>query len=72
MPKAVKGVLIECDPSIKAIIVKIDSEQHNSIIVVDIDDTTLVIKDSMLQSLKMSLEDALKETQQPADDSGSD
>lgn len=36
---------------------KIDSEQHNSIIVADIDDTTLVIKDSMLQDLKIRLED---------------
>lgn len=66
------GVLIECDPSIKAIIVKIDSEQHNSIIVVDIDDSTLVIKDSMLKHLKIWLEEALEDTQQKADDSGSD
>jgi len=73
MPKAVKGVLIECDPSIKAIIVKIDSESNNTFIVEDLDDTTLIIRDSMLQSLKNRLEDALKDTQQPApDDSGSE
>jgi len=71
MPRAIRGVLVECDPSIKAIIVKIDSEQ-NDFIVEELDDQTLVIKEGMVQTLKMRLEDALKETQQPPDDSGSE
>ncbi|TVY19702.1 General transcription and DNA repair factor IIH subunit TFB5 [Lachnellula arida] len=71
MPRAIRGVLVECDPSIKSIIVKIDSEEH-AFIVEDLDDQTLVIKENMLSVLKMRLDDALKETQQPPSDSGSD
>jgi len=71
MPRAIRGVLIECDPSIKSIIVKIDSER-NDFIVEELDDQTLVIKEGKLQELKMRLEEALKETQQPPDDSGSE
>lgn len=50
------GVLIECDPSIKAIILKIDSDAHDYI-VEDLDDQTLVIKESQLQRLKARLEE---------------
>ncbi|KAI9735453.1 MAG: TFIIH complex subunit tfb5 [Claussenomyces sp. TS43310] len=71
MPRAIRGVLVECDPSIKSIIVKIDSER-NDFIVEELDDQTLVIKEGMLSVLKMRLDEALKETQQPPDDSGSE
>ncbi|KIN05601.1 hypothetical protein OIDMADRAFT_16895 [Oidiodendron maius Zn] len=71
MPRAIRGVLVECDPSIKSIIVKIDSEEH-AYVVEELDDQTLVIQENMLPLLKARLDDALKETQQPADDSGSD
>lgn len=50
------GVLVECDPSIKAIILKIDQDKHDYI-VEDLDDQTLVIKESQLQSLKRRLEE---------------
>lgn len=50
------GVLVECDPSIKSIIVKIDSEK-NDFIVEELDDQTLVIKEGMLQILKMRLDE---------------
>ncbi|KAM3082626.1 TFIIH complex subunit tfb5 [Clarireedia jacksonii] len=66
------GVLVECDPSIKSIIVKIDADEQHAYIVEDLDDQTLVIKENMLSMLKARLEDALKETQQPPDDSGSE
>ncbi|KAL9630895.1 MAG: hypothetical protein Q9164_006189 [Protoblastenia rupestris] len=67
MPRAIKalgrlirfespGVLIECDPSIKAIILKIDQEKHDYI-VEDLDDQTLVIKESQLQRLKARMEE---------------
>lgn len=52
----VLGVLVECDPSIKSIIVKIDSEEH-AFIVEDLDDQTLVIKENMLAVLKMRLDE---------------
>ncbi|KAI4125568.1 MAG: hypothetical protein LQ338_004172 [Usnochroma carphineum] len=71
MPKAVKGVLIECDPSIKAIILKIDQEFHDYI-VEDLDDQTLVIKESQLPRLRERLEEVLADTQQMPDESGSD
>ncbi len=50
------GVLVECDPSIKAIIVKIDSEDH-AFIVEELDDQTLVVKENMLGALKRKLDD---------------
>lgn len=52
----ISGVLIECDPSIKAIILKIDQEHHDYI-VEDLDDQTLVIKESQLPRLKEKLEE---------------
>ncbi|MCJ1259259.1 TFIIH complex subunit tfb5 [Lignoscripta atroalba] len=71
MPKAVKGVLVECDPSIKAIILKIDQDKHDYI-VEDLDDQTLVVKESQLASLKARLEEELANTQQMPEESGSD
>jgi len=44
MPRATPGVLVQCDPSIKAILVKIDTEHHNAFIIEDIDDEHLLIK----------------------------
>jgi TFIIH basal transcription factor complex TTD-A subunit len=50
------GVLVQCDPSIKSIIVKIDNEEH-AFIVEELDDQTLVIKENMMTTLKMKLDD---------------
>ena len=47
---------MECDPSIKSIIVKIDSEDH-AFIVEELDDQTLVVKENMLSILKMRLDE---------------
>ncbi|EGD95852.1 hypothetical protein TESG_03316, partial [Trichophyton tonsurans CBS 112818] len=51
------GVLIECDPSVKAIILKYDRLQNNEYIVEDLegDDRYLVVKESQLASLKIRL-----------------
>jgi TFIIH basal transcription factor complex TTD-A subunit len=51
-------VLIECDPSIKSIIVQIDAEDH-AYIVEELDDQTLVVKENMLTSLKMKLDEVV-------------
>jgi TFIIH basal transcription factor complex TTD-A subunit len=56
---AILGVLVECDPSIKAIILKIDQDKHDYI-VEDLDDQTLVIKESQLNRLKARLEEVYK------------
>jgi TFIIH basal transcription factor complex TTD-A subunit len=47
---------VTCDPSIKSIIVKIDSESH-AFIVEELDDEHLVIKENMLSELKRRLEE---------------
>lgn len=49
------GVLIECDPSVKAIILKYDEERHDYIVEDLDDDRHLVIKESQLQNLKIRL-----------------
>ncbi|RMJ23040.1 hypothetical protein PHISP_06099 [Aspergillus sp. HF37] len=55
MPRAVRGVLVECDPSVKAIILKYDEEQHDYVVEDLDDDRHLVIKESQLQNLKARL-----------------
>lgn len=50
------GVLIECDPSIKSIIVNIDSDNHDFIIE-DLDEERVVVKENMLAQLKQKLEE---------------
>jgi TFIIH basal transcription factor complex TTD-A subunit len=64
MPRAIRGVLIECEPAIKSIIVHLDSENHD-IIIEDLDETHLFVKENMVQVLKQKLEDRLKETYRP-------
>ncbi|KAL3482186.1 TFIIH subunit TTDA/Tfb5 [Aspergillus californicus] len=55
MPRAVRGILIECDPSVKAIILKYDEERHDYIVEDLDDDRHLVIKESQLLNLKLRL-----------------
>lgn len=68
------GVLVECDPSIKSIIVNIDTKSGHEYIIDDLDDEHVVIKETMLQKLKQMLEDRLRETTQQhgGDESGSE
>jgi len=70
-PVPPKAVLVECDPSIKSIIVNIDSESHDYILE-DLDDQRVVVLENKVAQLKQKLEERLKETQQPADVSGSE
>ena len=53
-------MLVECDPAIKAIILKIDEEDHNYI-VEDLDEQTLVVKENQLNSLKRRLEEVSRQ-----------
>ena len=48
-------MLIECDPSVKAIILKYDAERHDYIVEDLDDDRYLVIKESQLANLKARL-----------------
>ncbi|KAB8207983.1 TFIIH subunit TTDA/Tfb5 [Aspergillus pseudotamarii] len=72
MPRAVRGVLIECDPSVKAIILKYDEERHDYIVEDLDDDRHLVIKESQLQNLKIRLGKELDEKVMQPDESESD
>ncbi len=62
MPKLVRyadlyqGVLVECDPSIKSIIINLDSES-NAYIIEDLDETHLLIKENTLAEMKARLDD---------------
>ncbi|KAK5133511.1 hypothetical protein LTR08_007648 [Meristemomyces frigidus] len=69
MPRAIAGVLVECDPSIKAIIVKIDTEHHHDFIIEDIDDEHVLIKSNKHEDLKQLLKDHLKDSVREAEES---
>lgn len=60
MPTAVQGALIECDPSIKALIISIDNRRHD-IILEELDDRHLFIDPSKIDLLKRELSDRLDE-----------
>ncbi|KAK9366387.1 TFIIH subunit TTDA/Tfb5 [Lipomyces kononenkoae] len=67
MPRAVKGVLVECDPSIKALILNLDSKSHN-IVLADLDEEHLVIEERMVDHVKSELDAQLAEnTFKPAE-----
>ncbi|KAG9561014.1 hypothetical protein KCU61_g4825, partial [Aureobasidium melanogenum] len=72
MPRATAGTLVQCDPSIKAIISKINEENGGLYISEDIDDETCLINTKKLEELKQKLKDALKDTVREAEDSGSE
>lgn len=54
MPRAIRGVLVRCDPSIKALILKIDSSHHD-IVIEELDETHLVIDHNKVQAVKNEL-----------------
>ncbi|ODQ77808.1 hypothetical protein BABINDRAFT_163195 [Babjeviella inositovora NRRL Y-12698] len=54
MVRAVKCVLVQCDPSIKALILDID-RLSQTIVIQDLDDTHLVIDSSKVQHVKNEL-----------------
>lgn len=69
---AYTGVLVECDASIKSIIVSIDNESNNEFVIEVLDDTHIVVKETMVQALKQKLDDRLKNTTQREDELESD
>ncbi|KAF2485066.1 TFIIH subunit TTDA/Tfb5 [Neohortaea acidophila] len=69
MPRAIPGVLVECDASIKAIINRINDQHDHDFIIEDIDDEHVLIKSSKLDELKLLLKDALKDSVRENEDS---
>lgn len=54
MPTASKGVLVRCDPSIRALILQIDSTRRG-IVLQELDNNHLMIKQDMVQHVKDEL-----------------
>ncbi|KAK5958998.1 TFIIH complex subunit TFB5 PWA37_003675 [Arxiozyma heterogenica] len=54
MARARRGILLQCDPSIKALIVQIDFERHD-IILEELDDTHLLVDPSKVEFVKSEL-----------------
>lgn len=54
MPRARRGALIQCDPSIKALIIQIDSEKSD-IILEELDDTHLLVDPAKVEFVKREL-----------------
>lgn len=54
------GVLVKCDSSIKAIIMRIDAENNHEIIIDDIDDEHILVKSQRHDDLKRLLKDVRK------------
>lgn len=52
-----EGVLVECDPSIKAIITRIDEQHGHAFIIEDIDDEHVLVKSHKHDELKRLLKD---------------
>ncbi|KAF2726225.1 hypothetical protein K431DRAFT_299321 [Polychaeton citri CBS 116435] len=70
MPTATAGVLVKCDPSIRAILMKIDNAHQNQIISEEVDDDHLLIKNAKFDELKILLKQA--NTVREPEESGSD
>jgi TFIIH basal transcription factor complex TTD-A subunit len=52
-----EGVLVECDPSIKAIIIKIDEDHSHAFIIENIDDEHVLVKTHKHEELKKLLKE---------------
>jgi TFIIH basal transcription factor complex TTD-A subunit len=58
MVKAVKGMLVQCDESIMAIIIDIDNKNKNAFIMETLDDETCLVQANKLNELKARLNEA--------------
>jgi TFIIH basal transcription factor complex TTD-A subunit len=58
MVKALKGVLITCDPAVKQILLQLDEEQR--FIIQDLDDTHLLVSVGSVERLKNDLQEELE------------
>ncbi|KAH3685789.1 hypothetical protein WICPIJ_003252 [Wickerhamomyces pijperi] len=68
MTRAIKGALVECDASIRALIVRIDSERHD-VVIQELDETHLLIDSNKVDFVKAELNRLLsKNTYNPLDD----
>ncbi|PVH99575.1 nucleotide excision repair, TFIIH, subunit [Periconia macrospinosa] len=61
MVKAVRGVMVKCDASIKAMLIDIDNKNHNDFIIEDLDEEHLLVKEGKIMALKNRLAQMMKE-----------
>ncbi|CAG8464571.1 9570_t:CDS:2 [Paraglomus brasilianum] len=59
MVKVIKGVLLQCDPTVKQVILNLDERDH--FIIEDLDETHVFVEASCVEKVKKSLEDLLEE-----------
>jgi TFIIH basal transcription factor complex TTD-A subunit len=59
------GVLVECDPSIKAIISRINEQHNHDFIIEDIDDEHVLVKGNRHEDLKRLLKEVRCRRSQP-------
>lgn len=55
MPKAVRGVLLQCDPPQMAMILKLNKESNNGYVIEEIDDRTCLVKENKVDELKRNV-----------------
>ena len=67
-----EGVLLSCDASIKAMLVKIDSENNSEYIIEDLDDEHLLVKSGKEEELKLKLKERIKDTVREPEESESE
>ncbi|CDS11861.1 nucleotide excision repair, TFIIH, subunit [Lichtheimia hyalospora FSU 10163] len=59
MVKAVKGVLLECDPTVKQIVLNLN--ERGNFVIEDLDETHLFVEASCVQELQYELDRILDE-----------
>ncbi|EDP89857.1 hypothetical protein SNOG_20160 [Parastagonospora nodorum SN15] len=55
MVKAIRGSLVKCDASIKAMLVDIDSKNNNEFIIEELDEEHILVKETKINELKARL-----------------
>ncbi|KAJ8114891.1 hypothetical protein OPT61_g3344 [Boeremia exigua] len=61
MVKAIRGTLVRCDASIKAMLVDIDSKHNNEYIIEELDEEHILVKETKVIELKGRLNSMMKE-----------
>ncbi|KAH3901858.1 probable RNA polymerase II transcription factor B subunit 5 [Saccharomycodes ludwigii] len=56
MPRARKGTLIQCDPSVRALISQIDTNRDHDIILEELDDSHLLVNPESVEYIKSELD----------------
>ena len=61
MARTLKGTLIECDPSIKTMLLDMDSKMANKFIMSELDETHLLIDTTRVQEVQEMLQNIIEE-----------